>query len=190
MDETGTLEADAGPAYAAPSRRRGALVGALAAALGLVAAELLGLILPGRVSAVSSIADRVISSMPAAPREALIGAVGTLDKPLLVLGILVVVVAGGAVVGALCATRPDRAPWWFAGGATVAFAVAWDLTTADLVPLLLEAAVAAVVASLVWTRYGPVAESAPVASGSDSGSQGASASRPATPARLSTSRYS
>ncbi|MFN8147149.1 MAG: molybdopterin-dependent oxidoreductase [Candidatus Nanopelagicales bacterium] len=167
MDETRTLEADAGPAYAAPSRRRGAVVGALAAALGLVSAELLGLILPGRVSAVSSIADRVISSMPAAPREALIGAVGTLDKPLLVLGIVVVVVAGGALVGALCSSGPDRAPWWFAGGAAVAFVVAWDLTTADLVPLLLEVAVAAVVASLVWTRYGPVADEVPAAGSAD-----------------------
>lgn len=145
---------------AAASRGRAALVGALAAALGLVAAELLALILPGRVSTVSSVADRVISAMPAAPREALVGAVGTLDKPLLVLGIIAVVVAGGAAVGALCAAHPDRAPWWFAGGAVVAFLVAWDTNTADLVPLLLEVAVAAVVATLVWTRYGPVVAAA------------------------------
>ena len=158
-------EVESAPARTAPPRRRGAVVGALAAVLGLVAAELLGLILPGRVSAVSSIADRVISSMPAAPREALVGAVGTLDKPLLVLGIVIVVVAGGALVGALCAGTPDRAPWWFAGGAALALAVAWDLTTADLVPLLVEVAVAAVVASLVWTRYGPVDDAAEPAAG-------------------------
>lgn len=166
MDPTETLEADGTTAYAGPSRRRSAVVGALAAALGLVAAELLALILPGRVSAVSSIADRVISSMPAAPREVLVGAVGTLDKPLLVLGIVVVVVGGGAVVGALCAAKPDRAPWWFAGGAVLALAVAWDLTTADLLPLLLETAVAAVVASLVWTRFGPVVETPAAVAGS------------------------
>lgn len=164
MSDLEVPDADAadGAAYAGPAhpaaRGRAALVGALAAGLGLVAAELLALVLPGRISAVSAIADRVIAAMPAAPREALIGAVGTLDKPLLVLGIVVVVVAGGALVGALCAARPDRAPWWFVGGAAVAFLVAWDLTTSDLVPLVLETAVAAVVATLVWTRYGPVVE--------------------------------
>ena len=156
MTDAETLETDSGSAYAGPSRWRAAVVGGLAAALGLVAAELLALILPGRISTVSSIADRVISAMPSAPREALVGAVGTLDKPLLVLGIVLVVVAGGALVGALCASRPERATWWFVGGAVVAFLVAWDANTSDLVPLLLEVAVAAVVATLVWTRFGPV----------------------------------
>ncbi|HET7900769.1 MAG TPA: molybdopterin-dependent oxidoreductase [Candidatus Nanopelagicales bacterium] len=152
------------PAMPAVRRGRAALVGGLGAALGLVAAELLALLLPGRVSVVSAIADRVIEAMPAAPREVLVGAVGTLDKPLLVVGIVAVVIGGGALVGALCARRPDRATWWFAGAAVVAFLVAWNLSSADVVPLLLECAVAAVVAVLVWTRFGPqpVPASAPV----------------------------
>jgi hypothetical protein len=80
-------------------RRRTALSGALAALAGLVAAELVGLVLPGRPSAVTFVADRVVAGMPDAPREALIGAVGTLDKPLLVAGVVLVVLAGGARIG-------------------------------------------------------------------------------------------
>jgi DMSO/TMAO reductase YedYZ molybdopterin-dependent catalytic subunit len=136
-------------------RGRAALIGAAAALLGLVAAELLALVMPGRVSAVSAIADRVISAMPAAPREWLVGLAGTQDKLLLVLGILAVVVAGGAVVGAVCAHRPGLAPWLYAAGGAAAFLVAWTGNTADLVPLALVLAVAAVVAALVWTRFGP-----------------------------------
>ena len=98
------------------------------------------------------------ASSPALPdgvRESLIGAVGTLDKPLLVLGIVVVVVAGGALVGRLCAGRPQRAPWIFLAAAVIGFLVAWDGMAADLAPLLLVVGVGVTVASLVWNRLVP-----------------------------------
>jgi len=141
--------ADAPPAT---SRGRATLSGAVAALAGLATAELFGAFLPGRPSAVSYAADRVIAATPAGPREAVIGAVGTLDKPLLVATIVAVVIGGGALIGRLCASRPRRAPWWFAGGAALGFLVAWNATTADLFGLLLLVSVGAVVASLVWGR--------------------------------------
>ena len=141
--------ADAPPAT---SHGRATLSGAVAALAGLAAAELLGVFLPGRPSAVSYAADRVIAVTPAAPREAVIGAVGTLDKPLLVATIVAVVIGGGALIGRVCASRPRRAPWWFAGGAALGFLVAWNANTADLFGLLLLVSVGAVVASLVWGR--------------------------------------
>ena len=142
-------------AAASTDRSRATLVGAVAALTGLAAAELFGLILPGRPSAVSYAADRVISATPAGPREALIGAVGTLDKPLLVASIVAVVVGGGALIGRINARHPRRAPWWFAAGAALGFVVAWDGNTADLPGLVLLVAVGAVTAALVWRRLMP-----------------------------------
>ena len=147
---TGTDELVRTPS--ALSRGRATLSGAVAALAGLAAAELVGLVLPGRPGAVSYAADRVIAVTPAGPREAVIGAVGTLDKPLLVAVIVAVVVGGGALIGRGCAARTRLAPRWFAAGAALGFLVAWDGNTADLLGLLLLVSIGAVVASLVWTR--------------------------------------
>jgi DMSO/TMAO reductase YedYZ molybdopterin-dependent catalytic subunit len=136
-------------------RRRTALSGALAALAGLVAAELVGLVLPGRPSAVTFVADRVVAGMPDAPREALIGAVGTLDKPLLVAGVVLVVLAGGALIGVVGARRPTLVPALFVTGGVVGFLVAWNRTTADAPGLALVVAAGVIVALLVWNRLAP-----------------------------------
>jgi len=81
------------------SQRTGAAIGVLSALVALAAAELLSLILPGSPSPVRAIADLVIDLTPAGIREALIGAVGTADKPILTVGIIVVILAVGAAVG-------------------------------------------------------------------------------------------
>jgi DMSO/TMAO reductase YedYZ molybdopterin-dependent catalytic subunit len=139
----------------AVDRRRATLVGALAALAGLAAAELFGLVLPGRPSPVTFVADRVIEAMPSGPREALIGAVGTLDKPLLVVGIVLVVLGGGAVIGRVGATRPSLVPALLVTGGVLGWLVAWNGSTADALGLALVVAVGVTAALLVWNRLAP-----------------------------------
>jgi len=136
-------------------RRRGALVGSLAALAGLVSAEVFGLLLPGRPSPVAYAAQRVIDAMPDAPREALVGAVGTLDKPLLVVGITLAVLLGGALIGSVGAARPMAVPWLLVGGGALGWLVAWNGSTSDALGLALVVAVGVVVALLVWNRLAP-----------------------------------
>jgi DMSO/TMAO reductase YedYZ molybdopterin-dependent catalytic subunit len=153
---------DAPPETVDPvDRRRAALAGALAALAGLVAAEVVGLVLPGHPSPVTFVADRVIAAMPDGPREALIGAVGTSDKPLLVAGIVLAVVGGGALVGLAAARRGSAAPVLFVVGGVVAFLVAWNGTTADAPGLALVVAAGVTVALLVWNRLTPATALAP-----------------------------
>jgi DMSO/TMAO reductase YedYZ molybdopterin-dependent catalytic subunit len=159
-----SLTEDAATASEARTRPRGgAASGSVAALCGLAAAELLGLVLPDRPSPVAATADRVIAGMPDAPRETLISAVGTLDKPLLVLGIVAAVVAGGAVIGAVGAARATLARILFVAGGVVGFVVLWPSASAAPVPYLLVVAAGVVVALLVWERLtsprpDPVAE--------------------------------
>jgi DMSO/TMAO reductase YedYZ molybdopterin-dependent catalytic subunit len=86
--------------------RRAATCGALAAAAGLIAAEVVAAVIPGVPSLVLGIADRVIESTPDSLRESLIALVGTLDKLLLSIGIVVAVIGGGALVGVLRRRHP------------------------------------------------------------------------------------
>ncbi len=157
---------DAPPETVDPvDRRRTALAGALAALAGLVAAEVFGLVLPGRPSPVTFVADRIIAGMPDGPREALIGAVGTLDKPLLVVGIVLAVLGGGALIGLAAARRASLGPVLFVAGGVVAFLVAWNGTTADAPGLALVVAAGVTVALLVWNRLAPAPSPAGTATG-------------------------
>ena len=141
---------------AAPAdRQRAVLAGAVAALAGLAVAELFGLVLPGRPSPVVLVAERVIDAMPNGPREALIGAVGTLDKPLLIAAIALAVILGGAAIGAVSARRPQRARWLFAAGGVVGWLAAWDGNTADLLGLAIVVATGVTVACLTWSRLCP-----------------------------------
>ena len=149
-------QTEAGPSVAKDlDGRRAALAGALAALAGLVVAELVGLILPGRPSPVTFVAERVIAAMPDGPREALIGAVGTLDKPLLVVGIVVAVVGGGALIGLVGARNRSWATALFVLGGVVGFLVAWNGTTADAPGLGIAVIVGVGVALVVWNRLAP-----------------------------------
>ncbi|MDA8436332.1 MAG: hypothetical protein M0Z98_10140, partial [Actinomycetales bacterium] len=71
---TGTTSLHDADADARADRRRAALAGGLAGASGLAAAELLGLVLPGRPSPVTSVADRVVATMPDGPQATIDGA--------------------------------------------------------------------------------------------------------------------
>ncbi len=124
--------------------------GAVAAASGLAGAEFLGALLPRRPSLVLGIADRVIAITPATVREAIIGVVGTADKLLLAIGIVVAVVLLGAGIGARSA-RARLASVWVLG--LVAFACA--LGSAPVWEVATLAVSAAVFASSVLTKLAP-----------------------------------
>lgn len=85
--------------------RRGAwaavLAGAVATALGLGAAELVGGLLHQGTSPVTAVGEAVIQFVPGGAVEAAIGALGTLDKPLLVAGTVLITLLVGALAGLL-----------------------------------------------------------------------------------------
>lgn len=119
--------------------------GVIAAAAGLAAAELFGALLPGKPSLVLGIADRVIALTPPRIRESLIGVVGTQDKPLLAIGIVVVILLAGRLVGRQPAGVRRRVI--VAALAAVAFVAA--LGSGSVGGLLIVAATAGLVANAV-----------------------------------------
>jgi len=120
VTDSSTMQAER--SATSPDLARRALAGGAASLAGLAAAELVALVLPGSTSPTTAVAERVVELTPDGPREALIGLVGTADKPLLVAGIVLVVVLVGALVAALA--RPGKVPRAFAVGA----ALGWALT--------------------------------------------------------------
>ena len=121
--------------------RRMAL-GVLAAAAGLGTGELVAGLLPAGRSPVVAVAERVIAVAPGGVVRAAIDALGTADKPVLVVGVVVVVLLAGAVAGV---ARPG-----VAAAVAAAFGAlgAWaevrspDASALDALPPLLGAAVA------------------------------------------------
>lgn len=97
-----------------------ALAGLLAAAVGLGVAELVAGVQQTGRSPVVAVGDLVIRLGPPSWERAAIDAVGTADKPLLLVGIVVAVV----VLGAVAATLPAQAGLVLVGAVTVAGAVA------------------------------------------------------------------
>ena len=101
------------PVTAEPSPPRpravSALAGLLAGAGALVSAELVGRIVPGGVSPIFALGNRVVELTPDGLRQASIGAFGTLDKPLLLAGILLVVALLAAWCGILAERRRQTA---------------------------------------------------------------------------------
>jgi DMSO/TMAO reductase YedYZ molybdopterin-dependent catalytic subunit len=153
-----TEDAAARTADTSAPPRGGAGIGAVAALCGLAAAEVLGLVLPDRPSPVAAIADRVIAGMPDAPREVLISAVGTLDKPLLVIGVVAGVVGAGALIGLIGAARPTLARILFVLGGALGYALLWPSASAAPLAYLVVVAAGVIVALAVWeqlTRRSP-----------------------------------
>ncbi len=99
------------------------LCGLLAGAAGLGVGEVLGRVLPGATSPVLALGDRVVGLAPAGPRRAAIDSVGTADKPLLILGILLVA-AMLASYGGLLARRSARGVALLLGGLAVVLLLA------------------------------------------------------------------
>lgn len=126
------------------------LAGGASALVGLGAAEVIGLILPGSPSPTAAFADRIIANTPDGLRESLIGAVGTADKPLLVLGIVLGVVVVGALVGWFA--RPERVPWIFAAGGVITWLLCFTGSVQAGVTLAISLAVGVAAGALAWTR--------------------------------------
>jgi DMSO/TMAO reductase YedYZ molybdopterin-dependent catalytic subunit len=142
---------DAGPV---PQTAKPGRAGAIAAALALAAAELLGALLPQRPSLVLGIADRVIRLTPPRIREALIGIVGTQDKFFLAVGICLAVLLIGSAIGRWTTHRANlRLPLIGLLG-LVAFVAA--LGAAPAWGLALIAATAVLVGVLALQRLLPV----------------------------------
>lgn len=80
---------------------RGALAGVVAAAASLAAGRLGGRLLDGGADPVLAVGRQVVDRAPTGLREAVIGSVGTADKPLVVIGTVLVVLLVGAAVGVL-----------------------------------------------------------------------------------------
>lgn len=76
-----------------------ALAGVLAAAAGIATSEGLAAVLDLRESPVLSVGQSVVSLTPGPVAEAIIGAVGTRDKPLAVASVVVAIVLLGALAG-------------------------------------------------------------------------------------------
>lgn len=81
------------------SSGRRSVTGVVATLLGLAVASLVGELVPGGLSPLRAVGDVVVNRTPATPRETVIGAVGTYDKPLALACILLVVLALGSVAG-------------------------------------------------------------------------------------------
>ena len=85
------------------------IAGLLSGTAALVAGELAGRLVPGGASPVISVSNRAVELTPDSPRQAGISTFGTLDKPLLLGGILLVVALLSWRIGVLAARRPGLA---------------------------------------------------------------------------------
>ncbi len=140
---TTTVERPLEPEVAAAPRPKAfsALAGLLAGAGALVSAELASRIVPGAVSPVVAVGNRSVELVPDSLRRASIAAFGTLDKPLLLGGILLVVGLLAMVCGVLAVRRRLAAELMIVGlGLVVVLACALD-TGANLAGSVLVGAV-------------------------------------------------
>ena len=131
-----------------------ALAGAVAAAVGLGAAELVGGLLHRGTSPVTAVGEAVIEFVPGGMVETAIGALGTLDKPLLVAGTVLITLLAGAVAGLLArrvllgGLAVLAALGLLAGGAILAAGGGSD----DVVTTVVAVVVAAVVLAVLVRR--------------------------------------
>ncbi|MEU5156377.1 molybdopterin-dependent oxidoreductase [Glycomyces sp. NPDC021274] len=100
------------------SPRAWAAAGLLATLAGLAVGHLVAAFAAPRSAPLSALSDTVIAIVPLEVSHWFIDLVGTLDKPLLVLGLAIGVAAAGYGIGRLWRTRP-----WPARAAIVAFAL-------------------------------------------------------------------
>ncbi|MCL8252074.1 hypothetical protein AERO_11825, partial [Aeromicrobium fastidiosum] len=86
-------------------RTRSTVAGVLAAAAALAASEALAAVLDLRESPVLSVGQSVIALTPGPVAEAIIGVVGTRDKPLAVTSVVIAILLLGGLVGRWWPTR-------------------------------------------------------------------------------------
>ena len=149
--------------------RQGALAGFLAAAAALVTAEIVGLLLPDRPSLLQGVGDRIITSVPDGVREGLIQLVGTLDKPLLLVGIVIVLLGGAAVLGAVSRDRPGQFRVAVVVVAVIAGSLSLGSSTSTILGTVVIAGAGAIAAQCLYARLmvaaGPAADA--VAAGAE-----------------------
>ena len=155
------------------NRGRWTLAGVVAGVAGLATSYLTASLLSIREAPVVAVADLVIRLTPGPLAEAAIGAVGSKDKPLLVIGILIVLVLVFGGIGRLA----RRATWASTAGfgllavvGGVAVLARGGTGTATLIPVVVGlvtwvVAFSVVTAPLRRTTEGPAA-AAPAATGS------------------------
>lgn len=120
-------------------RGRLALAGAVTALCGVVAADVVTHLLNARATPIQVVAEGVIVKTPGSIAEALIHVVGRNDKPFLVAGVTIAILALGAVAGLLTSRRPVYGHLVFLAMAGVALLAAMtrpDFTPYNLLPLL------------------------------------------------------
>jgi DMSO/TMAO reductase YedYZ molybdopterin-dependent catalytic subunit len=130
----------------AASPGRLALAGAVAGLSGVAASQVLTSLLRARATPVQVVAEVVIAKTPGPVAESLIRVVGRNDKPILVAGVTVAIVALGAVAGLLTARRTIYGHlvfWAMAAVALIAAVTRPDSTPVSLLPLA--------VGLVVWT---------------------------------------
>ncbi len=137
---TSTVERPVATAPVTPRPRAFARLAGVLSGLGaLVAAELVSRVVPGAVSPVVAVGNRVVELAPDGPRRAGISAFGTLDKPLLLGGILLVLVLLASYVGVVSTRSRTRAELLIVGLAVVVLAVCAVDSGATLVGSVLTA---------------------------------------------------
>lgn len=135
-----------------PGRTRYAVAGLAAGLVGLAVSHLVAVVVSARATPVVAVAESVIELTPGATAETLIQLVGQWDKPLLITGVLLAVVALSAVAGLLARRSLAWGVGVFLALATVgllavATGPAWDAV--DVVPVLAGVATWAVALPLL-----------------------------------------
>jgi len=137
--------------FTVPGRAPAALSGVVAAAVALGVGELAAAPLAAAPSPVVAVGRLVIDVAPRSVREEGISAFGTADKPALVFGTIVVVLAIGALLGIRSRRSPALAPVAFgAFGLLGVLAASRDPTTAW--PLTTGVAVVAAASGVIALR--------------------------------------
>lgn len=136
-----------------PSRGRAALAGAAAGAAAIGVNELLAGLLSGAPSFVAEIGGLVIDLQPPGAKQFVVDLFGTADKAVFSLLIIVVAIAGAALLGVIARTRFEMAAVGFvvAGLAAAAIAILLDPLVSPLLALL--SAVASVGAAIIVLRW-------------------------------------
>ncbi len=130
------------------SRTERAIAGVAATGLGLAAGQLLGVLLDPVSAPLVAVGSAVIDLAPPQLKEWAVSTVGTADKPLLLLTVLITVIALGAVAGIASARRVLVADLIYAVLAAIGVAAALTRPGVAL-PAALPSVLAAVVAAVL-----------------------------------------
>ena len=130
------------------SRTEGAIAGLAAAGLGLTAGQVLGTLLDATSAPLVAVGSALIDVAPTPVKEWAVSTVGTADKPLLLVAVVIAVAGLGGLAGIVSIRRPLLGDIVFAAlglGGTLAALTRPSATLLDAIPSVLAAIVAAAV---------------------------------------------